>query len=339
MATSSRLFFLDIRTGEKTPLAKTLVVSGVNFAASRNGRMLAYAGIDDEGEPQIFIARIDGTRVRQMTRDPKGATWPAWSPDGTMIAYESGAGKGGFRNLFVLEVATSKFTQVTKGSHVGGLQFAPDGSSLVYTGGRWSAPELRIVPVAGGQSRLLIALDEGLEYTADGSLSPDGSLVTFLGGGSPTSEGHCGPCRLMANAEGSERRVVTEDVGDRILREHGRLTGVGSLARATGATSSSSTSRRNTLRGCQTALARYGSTITPCSSRADGLCGLHVGASLSSSWSQASSHWRLGGPSLRTTAGSFWATPPSCCSSSSCDVGGQEVTTLWQLSDTDASEG
>src|SRR5262245_8062784 len=103
VATASKPFFLDIRTGEKTPLTKKLA-DGDNFAVSHNGRRLAYVGTDDEGRRQIFIARLDGTRLRQVTHDPKGATWPAWSPDGRMIAYENGS--EGRRDLFVLDLAT-----------------------------------------------------------------------------------------------------------------------------------------------------------------------------------------------------------------------------------------
>ncbi len=53
---------------------------------------------------RIFVAGLDGTAIRQLTHDPTGATSPAWSPDGTTIAYESGpvAGPGG---LFVIDVA------------------------------------------------------------------------------------------------------------------------------------------------------------------------------------------------------------------------------------------
>ena len=66
------------------------------------------------------------------------------------------------------------------------------------------------VPVEGRKrAKLLIALSEGLRDAGNASLSPDGSLVTFLGGGVPTSpRGHCGPCRLVANADGTERRII-----------------------------------------------------------------------------------------------------------------------------------
>lgn len=202
----SRPFLLDLRTGKATRLAKGLA-RGRTFAASPDGRRLAYVARGDEGTPQVFVARVDGARVRQVTHDPRGASWPAWSPDGTTIAYEGG-GDHDHRKLFVLDLATGEPTQVGGRALEAGLQFAPDGSALVYTGASGPFPELRAVPVAGGKSTRMIELDEGLTDSGDGALSPDGSLVTFLGGGFPTPEGHCGPCRLLANADGTERRVV-----------------------------------------------------------------------------------------------------------------------------------
>jgi hypothetical protein len=59
-------------------------------------------------------------------------------------------------------------------------QFTPDGSSLIYTGGTNRHPVIWIVPVAGGESRLLIGPGWNMRDTENGSLSPDGSLVTFL---------------------------------------------------------------------------------------------------------------------------------------------------------------
>lgn len=202
---ASRPFLLDLRTGERTRLAKSLA-RGQNFAASPDGRSLAYVARAGEGSLQIFVARIDGTRVRQVTHEPRGAAWPAWSPDGRMIAYEDGM--EGRRNLFVLDRATGRSSLVTGESIGGGSQFTPDGSALVYTGGENAYPELRTVPVTGGKSTLVVDLNGGLEDSGDGSFSPDGSRVTFLGGGSPTPAGHCGPCRLVANSDGTARRVV-----------------------------------------------------------------------------------------------------------------------------------
>jgi len=209
--TTSRPFFLDLRTGEQTPLPESIAV-GHDYVASPDGTRLAYEGIGDDGSPQIFIAGTDGTDVRQVTHDPIGATHPAWSPDGKIIAYEGYEG-GGVRQLFMLDVATGESTQIftDEGQEDGGPQFTSDGSVLVYSGGG----SLWTVPFAGGKGTLLIGPGEGVNDAGNGSLSPDGSLVTFLGSGWPESEQdssgrsfHCGPCRFVANADGTERRVI-----------------------------------------------------------------------------------------------------------------------------------
>lgn len=216
-------YMIDLNTGETTPLPKAVIESlgrdiqvleyVGDYAASPDGSQLAYVGTGDEETPQIFIAGIDGTGVRQMTRDPKGAVSPAWSPDGTKIAY-GGSDNGRVGSIFVLEVATGKSTQIiddppTCPRCFRDPTFTPDGSSLIYTGGTDQNLVVRTVPVNGGKSTVLIGPNEGLADAGNASMSPDGSLVTFLGSGFPEEgRGHCGPCRFVATADGSDRRVI-----------------------------------------------------------------------------------------------------------------------------------
>jgi hypothetical protein len=219
-------YVLDLKTGVMTPLPDAIIRSlgkrddTGHYAVSPDGSELAYVGTGDEGAPGIFIAGIDGTGVRQVTGGP-GIEWlasPAWSPDGTRIAYAADLTQPGplaaaGRNLFILDVATGRSTQITDGtSNLGsGIQFTPDGSSVLYTGGTDQVPLLLTVPVSGGKSTVLIGPGDGLTDAGNGSLSPDGSLVTFQGGGFPIPGKptlHCGPCRLVANADGTERRVI-----------------------------------------------------------------------------------------------------------------------------------
>jgi Tol biopolymer transport system component len=214
-------YVLDLRTGEMSPLplirdVGASVLSG-QYAASPDGSLLAYVGVKESGNRQIFIARVDGRGRRQVTHASRGASpsSPAWSPDGSKIAYVA-SDSGDVRNLFVLDLDTSESIQITqitrRARDLGdGLQFTPDGSSIIYTGGTDSYPVVRTAPVTGGKSTLLIGPGEGVTDAGNASMSPDGSLVTFLGGGSPESEEpgfHCGPCRFLANADGTDRRVI-----------------------------------------------------------------------------------------------------------------------------------
>jgi Tol biopolymer transport system component len=226
-------YVINLDTREMTPLPDAIVGSlatgrgfdrswgnprndpGVRFAVSPDGSSLAFVGEGDDGTPQIFVAAIDGTDVRQVTHDPRQATSPAWSPDGTTIAYEDGI--GGDANVFVLDIATGESRQITPENPLCPScmepQFTPDGSSMISVGGlsEWgNATELWTVPVAGGRSTPLIGPDEGLGGIGSASMSPDGSLVTFLAGATFESGRirYCGPCRFLANADGTDKRVI-----------------------------------------------------------------------------------------------------------------------------------
>jgi Tol biopolymer transport system component len=182
--------------------------------------MVAYVVTADED--QIFIAGIDGTGARQVTHDANGAWSPAWSPDGTSIAYEALDG-GHVHSLNVLDVDSGESTQITavNRAYVRAVdqsllphqplepQFTPDGSSLVYTGGSDRRPVIRTVSVAGGESTLLIGPAGNLRDAENGSVSPDGSLVTFLG----SQIGGPGLQRWVANTDGTERRLLPDVYG------------------------------------------------------------------------------------------------------------------------------
>jgi Tol biopolymer transport system component len=211
-------YVIDLNTGMMTPLPEAIIRSlgegrphtYTRYAASPDDSTLAYEAPGDDGRFQVFVASLDGSGIRQVTYDPVEATSPAWSPDGMRIVYE-GYSSRGVRALFVLDVATGEATKVIDVPKPGASPtFTPDGSSIVYTGGANQQPELRIVPVTGGQSSLLVEPGGGIEDSGNGSLSPDGSLVTYLGSGFPESGEveHCGPCRFVANADGTGRRVI-----------------------------------------------------------------------------------------------------------------------------------
>ena len=220
-------YVIDLNTGVMTLLPEAIIRSlggplfEHHYAVSPDRSQLAYVGTDEE-EDQIFIAGIDGTGVRQVTHEPNGAWSPAWSPDGTRIAYE-GLDGGHVLSLFVLDVASGESTQISgvnppyiragDQSLLPGQplepQFTPDGSSIVYTSGSDGHPVIRTVPVAGGTSAVLIGPGGNLRDAENGSLSPDGSLVTFLG----TPIGPPEPQRWMANADGTERRLLPDVYG------------------------------------------------------------------------------------------------------------------------------
>ena len=217
---------LDLETGEATPLPNTILrrvrldspsrprwLPGSRYAASADGSTIAFVALAEDGTYQIFVSGIDGVGVRQLTHDPIGALSPAWSPDGSSIVFVGYDGDGS-RGLFVLDVSSTDVTPVLQGESAFDPQFTPDGASIVYTGGT-DTPVMRILPVAGGESTTFLEPGPGLDDVGNGSLSPDGTLVTYLGSGSPlapdgsplTFQGeevtHAGPGRFVSNLDGT----------------------------------------------------------------------------------------------------------------------------------------
>jgi len=215
-------YLIDLDTREMTPLPESIVGAGTSgsadvvrsgYAVSPDGSKLAYAGPDDDGVKEIFVVNLDGTGVQQVTND-LGAESPAWSPDGSKIAYVASPGPDP-GNIFVLDLATGVSTQLTfhtgsKGASLEPPSFSADGSSIVYSVSTWEGSccpprdsHVRIVPVTGGKSaRLVDGDDEGLG-AADGKLSPDGSLLSYL-----CDEEGDGELLCLAKPDGSRTRVL-----------------------------------------------------------------------------------------------------------------------------------
>jgi TolB protein len=88
------------------------------------------------GLPQLYIMDVDGSAVTRMT-DGGYASSPSWSPDGHFIAFawdrKYGPGAPGGQDIYVMEVATKRWIQVT---HDGGRcdfpSWSPDGRHIVY---------------------------------------------------------------------------------------------------------------------------------------------------------------------------------------------------------------
>jgi Tol biopolymer transport system component len=228
-------YLIDLSTREMTPLSDAIVqrlVQGTRFhrfrrfAAAPDGTRLAFVGRDADRKTQIFVANIDGTGIRQLTHGPHRATSPAWSPDGRQVAFET-VRDGDVRDLFVVDVRTGDVRQVTREGFTHAHprccalepHFTPDGSSILFSGGKDTLPLTRVVPSEGGASELIFSPTGGLHDVGGASISPDGKLVTFLGSGFPDRDKpdvHCGPCRMVATVEGDELgdiRIVPGWVG------------------------------------------------------------------------------------------------------------------------------
>ena len=88
-----------------------------------------------EGRTQVWRVRIDDTARRQLTHATSDSRAPAWSPDGTQIAFLAARGDGDDRptQVYVLPVDGGEAYPLTAhGDAVSAFRFSPDGTTLLF---------------------------------------------------------------------------------------------------------------------------------------------------------------------------------------------------------------
>jgi TolB protein len=109
------------------------------------------------GPPQIYRMSMDGASVERLTTGEGEAVNPAWHPDGQFIAFSwtRGFAPGNY-NIFVMDVATRRFSQLTHGAGRNeNPGWAPDGRHIVFSSNRTGSTQIWSMLADGTQLRQL----------------------------------------------------------------------------------------------------------------------------------------------------------------------------------------
>jgi dipeptidyl aminopeptidase/acylaminoacyl peptidase len=197
-------------------IAQLRTVSAVQIAP--DGSRVAYSvrmplfdpgatPTDDDSAPgwkvdeQIFIARLDGSPPRQVTRGSERAAMPRWSPDGDTLAFLRSQGARRVLHLLPADGGEARVLPLG-GLEPGQYEWSPDGASIAFLaevppsaderadawrrGGafsyqeQWRPTAIYVVPAAGGAPRRVSPADPSFGTVLDMEWSPDGSRFAVV---------------------------------------------------------------------------------------------------------------------------------------------------------------
>ena len=145
-----------------------------NAAISLDGKLVAYVR-----NGHIWVQQVGGGSAIQVTDDPANDSAPAFSPDGTQVAFRSERADGG---IYVAPALGGDARELVPQGHQ--PRFSPDGRWLMYWVGpdprdrAWHETRLFIQPISGGAAR---QVGDNCWLRGTGVWSPDGSRILFLG--------------------------------------------------------------------------------------------------------------------------------------------------------------
>jgi TolB protein len=125
-----------------------------DVAVDPSGKWIAFRSTRHNETGDIYIQRVDGTSVTQLTNDAARDAYPAFSPDGKWIAFAST--RAGNWQIYRMDLDGRNVVQVTSGPMQAiHPSFSPDGSRLVYCalGARSNQWELWTVGLNTGERR------------------------------------------------------------------------------------------------------------------------------------------------------------------------------------------
>lgn len=139
------------------------------------GKWMVFTSTRDSEHPNIYLQKVDGVSVIQLTNDEADYAFPCFSPDGKQIAFCST--RAGNWDIYLMDADGRNVVQITTGplQHVH-PSFSPDGTRLVYSclgskSGQW---ELWTVDLNSGEKRMI-----GFGLFPTWSPGKDGDRIAF----------------------------------------------------------------------------------------------------------------------------------------------------------------
>lgn len=131
---------------------------------------------DSSDESGIYTISVDGTGLRQLTHEAEDE-YPAWSPDGKMIAFGRLDKRAGW--IYTVNAdgrGLRKLTDPPKGFWDSQPSWSPDGTKIAFTRASASRADVFLMDADGTHIKKLTGRTDGFLP----SVSPDGKKIAFV---------------------------------------------------------------------------------------------------------------------------------------------------------------
>ncbi len=135
-----------------------------------------------DGNAEIYATDSDWTGIVRLTRHPAIDSYPAWSPDGTKIAFTSNRRNGSTYEIYIMDADGKRPVRLTTNRRQvpafdESPSWSPDGRSIAFASNREGNSEIYAMDTNG---KNIVQLTRTLAREATPSWSPDGSKIAYV---------------------------------------------------------------------------------------------------------------------------------------------------------------
>ena len=196
--------------------------------AEPSGGEIAFT-VNDTGWNEIWLMAADGSERRRLTEveppenDAAGSGGPAWSPDGTHIAFAAQLGTldedQRLTEIYVMRADGTDVRRLTTNESVDGSpSWSPDGERIAFTRitepGSASARSGIVVMDADGGKEVQLTQAELPSVDASPAWSPDGTEIAFTRAAPAAGSERPRVGIYAVSPEGGEPRKLADDAFD-----------------------------------------------------------------------------------------------------------------------------
>ena len=160
---------------------------------------------DRDGNNEIYIMDSDGANAVNLTNHPSSDRHPAWSPDGSLIAFASRRDDDVF-DIYLLDVETRAVKRLTNQGSNTRPAWSPDGARIAFVSDRYGDKDVMVMNADGGRQ---IQLTVDVHVDDQPSWSPDGSAIAYVSNVDGQRNIY-----VMSSTDGSEILTLTGDASE-----------------------------------------------------------------------------------------------------------------------------